>query len=101
MLPVEAAVGSAGRGVVMSATFEVQGSADEITVVVIGEIDASNAAQFRYVVSPALMRSPPSFRVDCRRLDFMDSAGLEVFLTIVAVRRATGTPCVLLRPTEA
>ena len=82
----------------MLARFEVHANGDAIIVAVIGDIDASNALEFRCAVSPELMQAPASFVIDCGGIDFVDSAGLEVLLTIVAARQGTGSPCVLLRP---
>ena len=82
----------------MLARFEVHGNGDAITIVVTGDIDVSNAIEFRHVVSPELMRAPVSFVIDCRGIHSVDPAGLQVLLTIVAARRGTGSPCVLRGP---
>jgi anti-anti-sigma factor len=90
--------GVAGPRDTVLARFEVHANGDAIVVAVIGDIDSSNALEFRCAVSPELMQAPASFVIDCGAIEFVDSAGLQVLLTIVAARQGTGSPCVLLRP---
>lgn len=67
-------------------------------IVLRGEVDLTNAAELSELVTGQLADGTQHLTVDVAGLDFVDTAGIRVFLLAAKTLRQRGGDLVLLRP---
>jgi len=66
----------------MSLTMQLDTGDDHWLLTLVGELDYSECASFRMTIDRILKNSPPSTLVDLSRLDYLDSSGLGLLLSL-------------------
>lgn len=80
----------------MALTIELDQDERYWTLTLSGELDYSECASFRMNIDRILKASPPSTVVDLRGLDYLDSSGLGLLLSLSKEYGAQGGRLVLL-----
>ena len=63
-------------------SISVERSSDEVAVVVVGELDLASADQLGQAVADVRAAGFPDIALDLRGVDFIDSTGLRMLLTL-------------------
>jgi anti-sigma B factor antagonist len=80
----------------MALQIELEQNDDCWTLTLSGELDYSECAAFRMNIDRILKASPPSTIVDLSRLDYLDSSGLGLLLSLSKEYGAQGGGLVLV-----
>jgi anti-sigma B factor antagonist len=80
----------------MSLTMQLETGDDHWVLTLVGELDYSECAPFRMTIDRILKNSPSSTLVDLSRLDYLDSSGLGLLLSLSKEYGAHGGRLVLV-----
>lgn len=80
----------------MSLTMQLDTDDDRWLLTLVGELDYSECASFRMTIDRILKVSPASTIVDLSRLDYLDSSGLGLLLSLSKEYSAHGGRLVLI-----
>lgn len=80
----------------MGLTIELDQAQEYWTLTLAGELDYSECASFRMNIDRILKASPPAVIVDLSRLDYLDSSGLGLLLSLSKEYGAQGGRLVLV-----
>lgn len=80
----------------MSVAMDLDQSDPAWILTVSGELDYSECATFRTLIDRILRASPPATIVDLSKLDYLDSSGLGLLLSLSREYTATGGRLVLV-----
>ena len=75
--------------------------AGEARLAIFGEVDAATAPGLDAALAEAWADGPPELVVDCRGLEFIDSSGLNVFVTNAQQMASRGGRLVLESPNSS